>query len=88
MSFWTRLFVAAIFVAIVAPSPPAQADSAVPGILLGIGIGALIAGSTQPPPSYGYGQPPAAYYPPPPGYYAPPPQYYAPPPPAVYYGRR
>jgi hypothetical protein len=87
MGFWTRLVVAAMFVAIVAPSPPAQADSAVPGILLGIGIGALIAGSTQPPP-YGYGQPPAAYYPPPPGYYAPPPQYYAPPPPAVYYGRR
>jgi hypothetical protein len=88
MGFCIRLVVAAVFVATAALSPPAQArGSAVPGILLGIGIGALIAGSTQPPPNR-YGQPPAAYYPPPPGYYAPPPQYYAPPPPAIYYGRR
>src|ERR1700690_1347181 len=66
MGFWTRLVVAALFLGTTALSPPAQAGRAVPGILLGIGIGALIAGSTQPPPNR-YGQPPAAYYPPPPG---------------------
>ncbi len=89
MGFWARLVVAALFVGGVAVSPPAQArGNAAPAIiggLIGLGIGAAIAGSAQPPP-YGYQAPPPAYYPPPPGYYAPPPQYYAPPPPAVYYG--
>ncbi len=48
------------------------------GTLLGLGIGAAIAGAYVPPPVY-YAPPPPAYYPPP-GYYAPPPGYYAPPP--------
>jgi len=85
-----RLGTAALFVAAsVTIAPPAQARSAAPailGALIGIGIGAAIAGSTPPPP-VGYYPPPPAYYPPPPGYYGPPPGYYAPPPPAVYYGR-
>jgi hypothetical protein len=88
-----RLVLAALLAALLALSPPpAQARNnvapAIIGGLIGLGIGAAIAGSTPPPPN-GYYQrpPPAAYYPPPAGYYAPPPRYYAPPPPPVYYGR-
>jgi hypothetical protein len=92
MAFQTRVVVAAAFAAIVALSPPARAANnvapAIIGGLIGIGIGAAIAGSTPPPPAYGYYQPPPAYYPPPAAYYQPPPAYYAPPPPAVYYGYR
>jgi len=45
------------------------------GALLGLGVGAAVAGAYAPPPAY--------YYPPPPAYYYPPPAapYYAPPPP-------
>ena len=46
------------------------AGAAVIGGLIGLGLGAAIAGGGVPPPAY----------------YGPPPGYYAPPPPAVYYG--
>jgi hypothetical protein len=86
-----RLVLATLFAALLALSPPALAKNkvapAIVGGLIGLGIGAAIAGSTAPPPYGYYQQPPPAYYPPPPGYYAPPPQYYAPPPPPIYYGR-
>src|SRR5271170_4266143 len=86
------LIVAALFGTVVMFSPPAAARNnvapAIIGGLIGLGVGAAIAGSAAPPAyGYGYGPPPPAYYPPPPGYYSPPPQYYAPPPPPVYYGR-
>lgn len=85
----SRIIVAALFAAFVVLAPQAQArNNAAPAIiggLIGLGIGAAIAGSTPPPPAY-YGPAPA-YYPPPAAYYAPPPAYYAPPPPAIYYGR-
>jgi hypothetical protein len=47
---------------------------AIIGGIIGLGLGAAIAGAAPP------------YYAPPP-VYAPPPAYYAPPPPAVYYGQ-
>lgn len=53
--------------------------AAIIGGIIGLGLGAAIAGASQPPP-------PAYYYAPPPVYYTPPPVYYTPPPPAVYYG--
>ena len=54
------------------------AAAAIIGGIIGLGVGAAIAGSEAPPP---------AYYAPPPDYYgAPPGYYYAPPPPAIYYG--
>jgi hypothetical protein len=55
---------------------------AIAGALLGLGVGAVVAGALAPPPVY-YAPPPV-YYAPPPVYYAPPPAYYPPP---VYYGR-
>src|SRR6185437_12266884 len=56
---------------------------AIAGTLLGLGVGAAVAGAFAPPPVY-YAPPPPVYYAPPPVYYAPPPAYYPPP---VYYGR-
>jgi hypothetical protein len=91
MSYRARLIVAALMAAAIVFAPPAEArrgyaGAAIVGGLIGLGIGAAIAGSTPPPP-VGYYPPPPAYYPPPPMYYGPPPAYYAPPPPAFYYGR-
>ena len=52
-----------------------DATAAIIGGIIGLGLGAAIAGAGQPP----------AYYGPPPAYY-PYPGYYPPPPPTVYYG--
>jgi hypothetical protein len=91
MGHWARFAVAALMSAAIVFAPPAEAKrgnagAAIVGGLIGLGIGAAIAGSTPPPP-VGYAPPPPAYYPPPPMYYGPPPGYYAAPPPAFYYGR-
>lgn len=51
------------------------------GVLLGLGIGALIGGAIASSQQPQYAPPPQYYAPPPPVYYAPPPPaYYAPPP--------
>lgn len=71
----------AVIVPVVLPAP-AQAwwgpGAVVGGTLLGLGIGAAVAGAYAPRVYY---PPPVYYVPPPAYYYAPPPAYYVPPPP-------
>lgn len=82
------------------PPPPAVGVAgALAGAVVGLGVGAALAGVVHPayiappvvyvpPPSLAYGAPPVVYAPPPPPPYAPPPGYpppgYYPPPPAGY----
>lgn len=58
-----------------------EVGAAILGGIIGLGLGAAIAGASQPPPPTYYPPPPA--YSPPPGYYYPP-SYYNPPPPNYY----